>query len=92
MEHGIAVRNLDEFAFRKHALERVDDERPLVVAPRVGSHQESAAQQIFTQVVCDVNSDMSDSWEWADKPRYPEKYSAQGIRIGVNYIVYAMTH
>ncbi len=43
-------------------------------------------------VVCDVNSDTSDSWEWADEPRYPEKYSAQGIRIGVNYIVYAMTH
>lgn len=43
-------------------------------------------------VVCDVNSDTSDSWEWADEPRYPEKYSAQGIRIGVNYIVYSMTH
>jgi hypothetical protein len=43
-------------------------------------------------VVADVNSDTSDSWEWADEPRYPEKYSAQGIRIGVNYIIYAMTH
>lgn len=43
-------------------------------------------------VVSDVNSDTSDSWEWADEPRYPEKYSALGIRIGVNYIVYAMTH
>jgi hypothetical protein len=43
-------------------------------------------------VVCDFNSDTSDSWEWADEPRYPEKYSAQGIRIGVNYVVYAMTH
>jgi hypothetical protein len=34
----------------------------------------------------------SDSWEHADNPKYPEKYSALGIRIGVNYIVYAMTH
>ena len=25
-------------------------------------------------------------------PDYPEKFSALGIRIGVNYIVYAMTH
>ena len=40
-------------------------------------------------VMCDFNSDTSDSWEWADEPRYPEKYSAQGIRIGVNYIIYA---
>jgi len=38
------------------------------------------------------NSDLGDSWEWADAPEYPEKYSALGIRIGVNYIVYAMTH
>ncbi len=36
--------------------------------------------------------DLGDSWEHADNPLYPEKYSALGIRIGVNYIVYAMTH
>jgi len=38
------------------------------------------------------NSDIGDSWEWADSPRYPEKFSALGIRIGVNYVIYAMTH
>jgi hypothetical protein len=39
-----------------------------------------------------VNSDLGDSWEYADNPEYPEKYSALGIRTGVNYIVYALTH
>jgi hypothetical protein len=38
------------------------------------------------------NSDVGDAWEWADDPRYPEKYSALGIRLGVNYVVYSMTH
>ena len=38
------------------------------------------------------NMDLGDSWEHADNPQYPEKYSALGIRIGVNYVVYAMTH
>jgi hypothetical protein len=38
------------------------------------------------------NSDVGDSWEFADDPIYPEKFSALGIRIGVNYVVYAMTH
>jgi hypothetical protein len=38
------------------------------------------------------NSDIGDSWEWADDPKYPEKYSALGIRIGVNYVIYSMTH
>ena len=38
------------------------------------------------------NMDLGDSWEWADDPRYPEKYSALGIRIAVNYVLYSMTH
>ncbi len=38
------------------------------------------------------NMDLGDSWEHADNPIYPEKYSALGLRIGVNYIVYALTH
>ncbi len=38
------------------------------------------------------NLDLGDSWEWADVPRYPEKFSSLGIRIGVNYAIYAMTH
>jgi hypothetical protein len=39
-----------------------------------------------------MNSDLGDSWEFADDPYYPEKYSALGIRTGVNYIIYSMTH
>ena len=38
------------------------------------------------------NMDLGDSWENADDPRYPEKFSALGIRIGIDYIIYAMTH
>jgi hypothetical protein len=38
------------------------------------------------------NMDLGDSWENADDPRYPEKFSALGIRIGVNYLIYSMTH
>ena len=36
--------------------------------------------------------DLGDSWEHADNPQYPEKFSALGIRIGVDYVIYAMTH
>jgi hypothetical protein len=43
-------------------------------------------------VAMTFNSDVGDSWEWADDPGYPEKYSALGIRVGVNYIIYSMTH
>jgi hypothetical protein len=43
-------------------------------------------------VAISFNSDVGDSWEWADDPRYPEKFSALGIRIGVNYVIYSLTH
>lgn len=36
--------------------------------------------------------DLGDSWEHADNPQYPEKFSALGVRLGVNYVIYAMTH
>jgi hypothetical protein len=38
------------------------------------------------------NMDLGDSWEHADNPEYPQKFSALGIRIGVNYVTYALTH
>jgi Domain of unknown function (DUF4159) len=43
-------------------------------------------------VAISLNSDIGDSWEWDDTPRYPQKFSDLGIRIGVNYVVYDMTH
>ena len=43
-------------------------------------------------VAMSFNNDVGDSWEWADDPSYPEKYSALGIRLGVNYVVYSLTH
>jgi hypothetical protein len=38
------------------------------------------------------DNDLGDSWENADEPTYPQKFSYMGLRIGVNYLVYAMTH
>ncbi len=38
------------------------------------------------------NMDLGDSWEHADNPAYPQKFSDLGIRVAVNYVVYSMTH
>ncbi len=43
-------------------------------------------------VAISYNSDLGDAWEYADDPEYPEKFSDLAIRVGINYIVYAMTH
>jgi hypothetical protein len=38
------------------------------------------------------NSDVGDAWEWADSPNYPEDAASLAYRIGINYIIYGMTH
>ncbi len=38
------------------------------------------------------NMDLGDAWEWADLPEYPEKYATQAFQLGINYVIYSMTH
>jgi hypothetical protein len=38
------------------------------------------------------NSDVGDAWEWADSPHYPERETSLAYRIGINYILFDMTH
>lgn len=38
------------------------------------------------------NSDVGDAWEWADSPQYPERETSLAYRIGINYILFDLTH
>jgi Domain of unknown function (DUF4159) len=38
------------------------------------------------------NNDMSDAFQWADDPEYPSEGAALGVRMGVNFAVYGLTH
>ena len=43
-------------------------------------------------VVINWNTDLGDAWEWAEDPYYPLRYSTYAYEMGVNMIVYAMSH
>jgi hypothetical protein len=43
-------------------------------------------------VLITYNSDLGDAWEWMDQPCYPELFSGTAYRMGINFIIYAMTH
>ncbi|HEX7089485.1 MAG TPA: DUF4159 domain-containing protein [Longimicrobiales bacterium] len=43
-------------------------------------------------VLIHFNTDLGDAWEWADDPRYPIRYSTYAYQVGVNMIIYAMSH
>lgn len=38
------------------------------------------------------NSDLGDAWEWINDSRYPVKYGLAAYRIGINVVIYAMSH
>ena len=38
------------------------------------------------------NMHLGDAWEWADDPQYPEKFASMAFRLGIDYIMYSMTH
>jgi len=43
-------------------------------------------------VAINFNMDVGDAWEHADLAEYPEAMTGLAYRLGINYIVYSMTH
>jgi hypothetical protein len=43
-------------------------------------------------VLVTYNSDLGDAWEYMDLPCYPVKFSGMAYRMGLNFMIYAMTH
>ena len=38
------------------------------------------------------NCDLGDAWEWVNDPRYPARYGVIAYKIGINVIIYSMSH
>lgn len=43
-------------------------------------------------VIVNWNMDLGDAWEHADMEEYSALYTATAYRLGVNYVIYGMTH
>jgi hypothetical protein len=43
-------------------------------------------------VLIAYNNDVMDAWQWADDPRYPAREANLSLRLGVNVVMYALTH
>jgi hypothetical protein len=43
-------------------------------------------------VIANYNMDIGDFWEWSDQGFYPIDLTQKGFRLGVNYVIYGMTH
>lgn len=38
------------------------------------------------------NCDLGDAWEWINDPVYPVKYGLPAYKVGINVVIYAMSH
>ena len=64
-------------------------ERPDATVPTVSGIFDDRGRLM---VVVNWNTDLGDAWEWAEAPDYPVEYSTYAFQVGVNTIVYGMSH
>ena len=43
-------------------------------------------------MIANYNNDIGENWEWSDSGFIPVELSNEAYKLGVNYVVYAMTH
>jgi len=43
-------------------------------------------------MIVNFNNDIGDYWEWSDEGLLPVQMSNEAYKLGVNYVMYAMTH
>ncbi len=43
-------------------------------------------------VAINWNTNLGDAWEWAENPYYPLRFSTYAYQMGVNFIIYGMSH
>ncbi len=43
-------------------------------------------------VIANYNNDIGEYWEWSESPYVPIDLSNEAYKLGVNYVIYAMTH
>ena len=75
---------------------------PSIGHARAGQYWERDGYEPFVRGIFDEkgrllvgivwNSDLGDAWEWAEQPDYPVDRSTFAFQMGVNFIVYAMSH
>lgn len=78
---------------RRHVFGFDSAQNPIIQMP----HTPSQWKGIYDDngrlmVAINFNMDMGDAWEHADDAGYPNSMTSVAYRLGINYLIYAMTH
>lgn len=66
-------------------------ESPYQVGGRAIFYGINNPQGELAVIIC-FNNDIGDYWEWIDRPMYAVRPSAESLKLGINFILFAMTH
>jgi hypothetical protein len=66
-------------------------ESPYEVGEKAAFYGINDAKGDLAVLIC-ANNDIGDYWEWIDEPLYAVKPSAEALKLGINFILYSMTH
>ena len=75
-------------------IEGDDLERPGIYGPPVqylGIFEDNDPTKRL-MVVANYNNDVGDAWQWSDQGLYPIDITNDAYKLGVNYVMYALTH
>ena len=71
-----------------NAMRGVTSEKGGVVPYYMGIENKDGRMVVFIA----RNSDLGDAWEWINDSRYPVKYGLPAYKVGINVVIYAMSH
>ncbi len=77
--------------FRIESLKDLASPTFAVVPAYLGLHEENDPDRRL-MVIANYNNDIGEYWEFSDTGWYPIDLSNDAYKLGVNYVIYAMTH
>ena len=80
----LQIPNVSNGCYGGRTWERPDDTKPAIY----GISDDNGRLMVGVT----YNTDLGDAWEYMDLPCYPVKYSGYAYRVGVDFMIYAMTH
>ena len=84
LEGVMQIPNVGNGCYGGPTWQEPDDREPRIY----GMHDDAGR----LMVVVTYNSDLGDAWEYMDLPCYPEMFSGWAYRMGINFMIYSMTH
>ena len=77
--------------FRIESLKSLASPTYRVVPVYLGLHEENDPERRL-MAIANYNNDIGEYWEFSDVGWYPIDLSNEAYKLGVNYVIYAMTH